>query len=259
MCLLGPDQNAGIRAQTKAADAKRKFDYRSRGLKFYNKETSYLKSKGVATIGLSRAKSDAYYAAIHTQGKGRQAAQDAFKKYAISQKGFEGGRSRQIRGGRDNDLLALLDKRSKIESTVNNTFGKNMAIAEQGIKRQYMNTMSKNRSSLGVIPSEFGPPTVMPPKQRANPFFQIASLGISAAGAGLFSSDIKLKENIVKKGKSPKGFQLYEFNYKDIPNRRYQGVMAQDLLKSLPSAVVKTDNGYLAVDYNQTDVEFKEV
>ena len=35
--------------------------------------------------------------------------------------------------------------------------------------------------------------------------------------------------------------------------------MGQDLLELLPSAVHEADNGYLAVDYSQLDVEFKKV
>ena len=177
MCLLGPDKNAGIRAQAKERDAQRKFDYQSRALKFHNRETSYLKNKSVAAIGLSRAKSDNYYAALHTQGKARQAKAAAFKKYAMSQKGFEGGRSRQVREGRDNDLLAMADTVSKIEATVHNTFGVNMAIAEKGAIRQFMNTGAKNRQSLGIAPSEYGPPTMMPPKDRGNPFMNLLSIG----------------------------------------------------------------------------------
>ena len=89
------------------------------------------------------------------------------------------------------------------------------------------------------------------------------STGVGTA-VGLYQlftllSDIELKENIVRKGRSPKGFPIYEFEYKHEPNHRYQGVMAQDLLELLPSAVVEADNGYLAVDYSQIDVEFKEV
>lgn len=179
MCLLGPDKNAGIRAQAQETENNKQFNYQSRALKFHNRETSYLKNKSVAAIGLSRAKSDNYYAALHTQGKARQAKAEAFKKYSISQKGFEGGRSRQVRGGRDNQLLDLLSKRSKIEATVHNTFGRNMAIAEQGVKRQYMNTMAKNRQSLGIAPSEYGPPTMMPPKDRGNPLQRLFSFGIS--------------------------------------------------------------------------------
>ena len=178
VCLLGPDKNAGIRAQAQETENNKRFNYQSRALKFHNRETSYLKNKNVAAIGLSRAKSDNYYAALHTQGKARQAKAAAFKKYAMSQKGFEGGRSRQVRGGRDNQLLELLSKRSKIEATVHNTFGRNMALAEQGVKRQYMNTMAKNRQSLGIAPSEYGPPTIMPPKDRGNPFMNLLNFGM---------------------------------------------------------------------------------
>ena len=85
-------------------------------------------------------------------------------------------------------------------------------------------------------------------------------VSIAASIASMFpGSDVELKENIVRKGRSKRGFPIYEFNYKHEPNQRYQGVMGQDLLELLPSAVVEADNGYLAVDYSQLDVEFKKV
>tara|TARA_R100000152_G_C6743007_1_gene166743 strand:- start:550 stop:1176 length:627 start_codon:yes stop_codon:yes gene_type:complete len=179
VCLLGPDKNAAIRAQAQARQSQREFDYQSKALKFHNKETSYVRGKNVATIGLSRARSDAYYAALHTQGKGRQAKEALVRQYAAKQKGFEGGRSRQIRGGRDNEFLALLAKQSNIENTIHQTFGRNMAIAEKGMQRQYMNTVAKNRESLGIAPSEFGPPTMMPPRDRGNPLMNLISFGAS--------------------------------------------------------------------------------
>ena len=92
-----------------------------------------------------------------------------------------------------------------------------------------------------------------------NTFLQIAGIGATLYTKGMFGSDLELKENIVRKGRSPRGFPIYEFNYKHEPNHRYQGVMGQDLLELMPSAVVEADNGYLAVDYSQIDVEFKEV
>ena len=72
-------------------------------------------------------------------------------------------------------------------------------------------------------------------------------------------SDLELKENIVRKGRSKRGFPIYEFNYKHEPNQRYQGVMGQDLLELLPEAVREGDNGYLEVNYSLLDVEFKKV
>ena len=93
--------------------------------------------------------------------------------------------------------------------------------------------------------------------QRPNAFNTM--LQIASIGATIFRSDLELKENIVRKDRSPQGFPIYEFNYKHEPNQRYQGVMGQDLLELLPSAVREGDNGYLEVDYSQIDVEFKEV
>jgi len=88
---------------------------------------------------------------------------------------------------------------------------------------------------------------------------QAVSIAGSVYGLATMGSDLELKENIVRKGRSKRGFPIYEFNYKHEPNQRYQGVMGQDLLELLPSAVHEADNGYLAVDYNQLDVEFKKV
>ena len=87
---------------------------------------------------------------------------------------------------------------------------------------------------------------------------QVAS--IAGSMAYMFGgSDVELKENIVRKGRSKRGFPIYEFNYKHEPNQRYQGVMGQDLLELLPEAVREGDNGYLEVNYALVDVEFKKV
>jgi hypothetical protein len=66
-------------------------------------------------------------------------------------------------------------------------------------------------------------------------------------------SDIRLKENVELIGNSPSNINIYKFNYLNDPTV-YQGVMAQDV----PWATVKADNGYLMVDYNKVDVEFKK-
>jgi len=88
------------------------------------------------------------------------------------------------------------------------------------------------------------------------------SLGSAAIGApkGTFS-DITLKENIRQTGVSPSGIVIYEFDYKDksLGQYRYSGVMAQDLLESHPSAVIKNNDGTLKVDYSQIDVDFRRV
>jgi len=67
-------------------------------------------------------------------------------------------------------------------------------------------------------------------------------------------SDIRLKENVELIGKSPSNINIYKFNYKDNPTT-YQGTMAHEV----PWASVKNSNGYMMVDYNQIDVEFKKI
>ena len=77
--------------------------------------------------------------------------------------------------------------------------------------------------------------------------------GISA-GANLLFSDERLKDNIVKVGVSNDGHNIYEFNYKNEV-QRWQGVMAQEM----PDDVVEERDGFLAVDYNKIDVDFKSI
>jgi hypothetical protein len=71
------------------------------------------------------------------------------------------------------------------------------------------------------------------------------------------SSDIRLKENIELVGKSLKGINIYEFDYKDksFGKGRYRGVMAQEV----PNASTKGYDGYLRVNYNKLDVDFERI
>ncbi len=88
---------------------------------------------------------------------------------------------------------------------------------------------------------------------------QVGQVVSVAASIAAMSSDLELKENIVRKGRSKRGFPIYEFSYKHEPNQRYQGVMGQDLLELYPEAVREGDNGYLEVFYDLLDVEFKKI
>ena len=74
-----------------------------------------------------------------------------------------------------------------------------------------------------------------------------------ARSSDLGFSDIRLKENVKLIGKSPSNIIIYKFNYKDNPTT-YQGAMAHEV----PWASVKHSNGYMMIDYNQIDVEFKK-
>jgi len=88
------------------------------------------------------------------------------------------------------------------------------------------------------------------PVAGASTFGQIAGAGLAAYEM----SDIRLKEDIKLVGKSPKGIKIYNFKYKG-DDKKYQGVMAHQV----PQASIANNDGYLMVDYNKLDVEFKEI
>ena len=84
--------------------------------------------------------------------------------------------------------------------------------------------------------------------------------GVIGVGAGLVS-DMRLKENVSEVGKDAyTGLNLYHFSYINDPDSTmYEGVMAQEVLNFMPEAVVLTEDGFYAVNYNMLGMEMKQV
>ena len=73
-------------------------------------------------------------------------------------------------------------------------------------------------------------------------------------------SDRKIKEKFVEVGVDQRtALPLYEFNYIGDKNRRFRGVMADDVERSYPEAVFDTDYGFKAVRYDLLNIELQEV
>ena len=89
----------------------------------------------------------------------------------------------------------------------------------------------------------------------------VKSVGGAIKAVGkFFKSDIRLKTDITLIGKSPSGINIYEFRFKSDPSKKYQGVLADELLNTqFENAIYIDADGYYAVDYNKIDVEFKEI
>lgn len=85
----------------------------------------------------------------------------------------------------------------------------------------------------------------------------LGSLAATAVKAApLFMSDERIKENLEYMGDLESGIKVYAFEYKsefkDHPlcgHGRFIGVMAQEVEKIIPEAVITMDNGYKAVNY----------
>ena len=255
------DANAGLRAQQKQKWREKNATFAQQALKFFNKETSLARTQQRNVIGYGRDLSDAYVRALYTQGKGRLAVQEAAKKFYSNKargKALQGGRSRKA--GR-NAYLNYLGTAAKVDGVMEATFGRNMAYAQEGARRKFLNRNAKAREALG-IPAAYGAPVMLSPTDRMSGFLNFT---MQAAGMvvpfipGYGDSDIKLKENIEEVGVSPNGYKVYEFNYKDdFTNTRYRGAMAQDVVKKNPMAVGIRDN-HLTVDYSKIDVDMEVV
>ncbi len=80
--------------------------------------------------------------------------------------------------------------------------------------------------------------------------------GVFGLGSAVLSnpalkfSDERLKENIEPIGALPDGTMAYEYSYRGDPTR-HAGVMAQEVERTQPGAVVTHPSGYKMVDYAQ--------
>lgn len=85
--------------------------------------------------------------------------------------------------------------------------------------------------------------------------------GLMQGAAALYTaSDRRVKENIEQVGTHYRtGLPIYEFNYTHIPDRRFRGVMAQDVEETYPEAVVEFHDGIKGVNYDMLGMEMVEV
>jgi hypothetical protein len=71
-------------------------------------------------------------------------------------------------------------------------------------------------------------------------------------------SDIRLKENILRIGTTVLGLPLYRFSYIG-QEEVYSGVMAQDVLSVMPSAVSVGEKGFYRVNYGMLGIAMQRL
>ena len=268
------DLNAGQQKIDRRTDEEKVVSFWQEGIKFANKETTFKRGLNTGILGFTRTLSDFYASALTNIGKGRGVIEDATKAFLASKAVNEGGRS--VKFGLQK-YQALLQKKSEVDSVVDNILGRNMAYANTGAVRKLLATNAAAREGLG-LPAMYGAPTMLTPTNRLGGALKIGTTALSIAtsvyglgglgnpAGGLLEgfnpfgwdfSDRNLKDNIKQVGISPKGYKIYEFSYKGA-DRRFRGVMAQDVVKINPMAV-GIRNNFLTVDYSQIDVDMELV
>jgi hypothetical protein len=83
-------------------------------------------------------------------------------------------------------------------------------------------------------------------------------IGPIASTIGALFSDRRLKTNIVLRGTRPDGLRLYELSFQGFATR-WQGLIAQEVLRTHPEAVVEDERGYLTVNYKMLGVTLRSV
>jgi len=135
-------------------------------------------------------------------------------------------------------------------------------IEQAGLAEGYRDFIEEREYAGGQIKQMIGALSGAPVRSYGEE--RSGSVGTPVAGPSTFgqvagaltamSSDIRLKDDINLVGKSPSGINIYTFKYKG-DDKKYQGVMAHQV----PQASFVGDDGYLKVNYNKLDVEFKEI
>ncbi len=88
--------------------------------------------------------------------------------------------------------------------------------------------------------------------------FALAIITDTGNSAMYYVSDERLKTDIRKVGVTPSGISIYQYKYRGHPHV-FEGVLARELRKTHPEAVIRADTGYLAVNYDLIDAELRVV
>ena len=192
-------------------------------------------------------------------------SQEDWKQYLAKNEGDQRKAAGQL--GRSTDRISAVDLGSYLKKGHDYAMQLGNAVTDMnkmGAKAAGQARSEQMQAFANVAFQKF--PDMVPPKPvgqnvgHAVFMDALSILGTAASIATPFvaASSKKLKDNIVKIGRSIAGHNIYKFNYKG-DTRRYVGVIAEEIQQTVPEAVVTMPNGFLGVNYNLIDVQFKEV
>lgn len=145
------------------------------------------------------------------------------------------------------------------QTTANSLTQQDTAASQAAMTAQYNNWLQAQQSQLAaqgsanqsVAAGAAAMPATVAESAPDNSGYALLGGALGIAGKAALS-DRNAKYDIDKVGELADGSNVYSFIYKGDPNRVKQiGLMAQEVRKRTPGAVVKRADGYLAVDYHK--------
>jgi len=121
-------------------------------------------------------------------------------------------------------------------------------------KQNFQGYTNQPGQSIGYVTQALGA-TPVPETQTTSK--QPGLFDYLTLGAQMKSSDKRLKKNITKMGQLKSGLNIYKWEWREgakelgADMNHTLGVIAQEAKELFPNAVVKMDNGYYAVKYNE--------
>jgi hypothetical protein len=142
-------------------------------------------------------------------------------------------------------------------------------LGDKGVQTRIQSAIRKatldalKKEGIELSPAEWGELTARliaaKPDAPITPAFDWGSLvPIAVPVLGGLLSDRRLKTGIVPGETRADGLRIYEFSFQGFATR-WQGVIAQDVLRTHPKAVMADDKGYLTVNYNILGVPLRRV
>ena len=92
-------------------------------------------------------------------------------------------------------------------------------------------------------------------QQKAGAGFFGGEVGGLLSNPALFTSDVRLKENIIKVAELANGINIYEWDWINENSDPTRGVIAQEIMETIPEAVVEGSDGYLKVNYAHPELQ----
>ena len=214
--------------------------------KSLQKDPTYKSFDDLVTAGLLEGDDDDEYKFDPTDPKNFFKVDPVSRKSAINQEAANRNVQREIARRNAAKESAIAQETSNREAARQAAKTRASSIAQEAANRDAARKTSSgpSYSGMGSIGSGGSKSSKSSSKNSSQAGGSFNSLGFS---------DIRLKENIELIGKSPSNINIYKFNYRNNPTT-YQGAMAHEV----PWASVKHSNGYMMVDYNLLDVDFKK-
>jgi len=125
-----------------------------------------------------------------------------------------------------------------------------VARSEGPLVKDVIFSMDAIQSGNAPDPSLSGGDIVVVEESNTKVAFKTARDLLPFAILGTFLSDIRVKQDIVPLARLDNGIHLYRYRY-TWSEILYVGVMAQEVAKIVPEAVIRGSDGYLRVDYER--------